>query len=301
MDITNFHQLYIFHTVASMGSFSGAARSLSLSQPAVSIQVRELEKSLGSPLFYRTRRGPMLTDIGRAVHEYTQRIFALADEMHQKVHDIQGLAGGRLTIGSSSTAGEQILPWVIGKFQKIYPDVDVSVSISNTEDVLTKIRNREMDLGMAGASVDIEGLASFPYVEDEIVFVSAPSHHLAAMESVPVAALLSERFVMREVGSATRRIAAQCLAEMQLPVKISVELGGNEAVKRAVQAGLGLGMVSRFSAAPDIQAGLLTRLQVEGWACKRSLYVFYRMDRHLPAAQQAFLTFLQQEHPLPPS
>ena len=297
----NFHHLHIFHTVARLGSFSRAAEELSVSQPAVSIQVKELEKSLGSTLLHRMRKGLELTDTGSAVFSYTQRIFSLAEEMTSAVQDIQGLKSGRLTIGSSTTPGEYILPWVIGQFQKQFPGVDVSLSISNTRSVLEMIRNRELDLGMAGAPVSQRGLNSFPYVFDEIVIIAAPTHPLISRDGVRLRDLEGERFILREQGSATRQTAESCLADHDVSIKVVMELGSNEAVKGAVAAGLGLGMVSGFAIAADTAAGFIKTLDVTDWRCRRPLTVFYRDDTHLPSAQHAFLRFLQDERPLPPS
>ena len=295
----NFHQLRIFHTVARLGSFSRAAEELSISQPAVSIQVRELEKSMGSALLNRMRRGLQLTDTGQAVYSYTRRIFSLAEEMQSAVQDIQGLRSGRLTIGSSTTPGEYILPWVIGQFQQRYPEVEVSLSISNTQSVVERIHNRELDLGMAGAPISLVGLVCFPYVFDEIVVIASPDHPLITGAKATLSDLEGQRFILREQGSATRRSAEDCLMEYGVSVKVVMELGSNEAVKRAVAAGLGLGMVSKFAVIPDTIAGFLEVLPVEGWRCHRPLTVFYRDDKHLPSAQRAFLRFLQEERPLP--
>lgn len=299
MTIPNFHQLHIFHTVASLGSFSKAAEELLISQPAVSIQVRELEESLGSPLLHRLRRGLQLTDTGEAVYGYTKRIFSLAEEMQSAVQDIQGLSAGKLTIGSSTTPGEYILPWAIGKFRQKYPGVEVSLSISNTQTVVEKIYNRELDMGMAGAAVNLKGLKSFTYVSDEIVVIAAPTHALAAKEKVDIEDLNDQDFILREQGSATRRTAEECLSQYGLSFKVVMDLGSNEAVKRAVAAGLGLGMVSRLAVTPDTVAGFIKVIDVDGWDCRRPLTVFYREDRHLPSAQLAFLNFLRQEKPMP--
>lgn len=301
MQGTNFHRLNIFCFVTKLGSFSKAAQELSLSLPAVSIQVRELEKTFGTPLLHRTRQGPVLTDTGRTVFDYAQRIFALADEMQAAVHDLDDLKGGRLSIGSSTTPGEYILPWVIGLFQKRYPDIEVSLSITNTQTVIKRIIDRDFDLGMAGSVVDLEGLASTPYVDDEIVIIASPEHELASKSNVTLADLSDQRFILRESGSATRQSAEDCLASHNINVRVVMEIGSNEALKRAVAAGLGLGMVSKFSAAPDIKGGFITTLPVEGWSCHRPITVFYRRDQHLPAAQRAFLRFLQDERPLPPT
>ena len=299
MTIPNFHQLYIFHTVASLGSFSKAAGELQISQPAVSIQVRELEESMGSPLLHRLRRGLQLTDTGEAVYGYTQRIFSLAEEMQNAVQDIQGLSAGKLTIGSSTTPGEYILPWAIGKFRQKYPGVEVSLSISNTQTVVEKIYNRELDMGMAGAAVNLKGLKSFDYVSDEIVVIAAPTHPLAGKKTVELNELNDREFILREQGSATRHKAEECISQHGLTIKVVMDLGSNEAVKRAVAAGLGLGMVSRFSVTPDTVAGFIEVIDVKGWDCRRPLTVFYREDRHLPSAQLAFLNFLRDESPMP--
>ena len=299
MNRMNFRQLQIFHTVARLGSFSKAAEELAISQPAVSIQVRKLEKSMASTLLHRSRSGLQLTDTGEAVFSYTTRIFSLADEMQTAVKDLKGLKSERLVIGSSTTPGEYILPWIIGQFQRRYPGIEVSLSITNTHSVVKRIQNGELDLGMAGAPVNEDGLASFPYVTDEIVVIASPAHALAGKPNVPLSDLRGQSFILRETGSATRSTAQKCLENNDVSIRVVMELGSNEAVKRAVAAGLGLGMISRFGVTPDVAAGVLQVLPVSGWRCQRPLTVFYRDDKHLPSAQQAFLHFLQEERPLP--
>ena len=298
MDPTNFHQLRIFHAVARLGSFSKAAGELSISQPATSIQVRDLEKSMGCLLIHRMRKGLQLTDIGREVYSYAAQIFSLAEQMQTAVSETQGLRSGRLTIGSSTTPGEYILPWAIGQFRIRYPGVEVSLSISNTQTVVRRIRDRELDLGMAGAAVDGEGLVSFAYVSDTIAFIAAPDHPLAGRQ-LALADLEGQEVVMREPGSATRSAAEACLSQSGISLKVAMELGSNEAVKRAVAAGLGLGIISTFGVMPDTTAGVIVVLSVVDWRCERPLTVFYRDDKHLPAAQREFLRFLQDERPLP--
>ena len=300
MSSVNFHQLSIFHTVARVGSFTRAAAELDISQPAVSIQIKQLERSLQTTLLSRLRRGVVLTDTGEAVYRYTKRIFTLSEEMRYAILDIEGLAAGRLTIGSSSTPGECILPLVIGIFHSRYPKVEVSLAISNTQIVVDQILNRQLDIGMAGAPVDQDGLVSFPYTNDEVVLVSSAAHPLARKGQASVADIDGQPFVMREPGSATRKAAEDSLAESGIEVKIAMELGSNEAVKRAAAAGLGLGVLSKFSVGPDVAAGYLRVLSVIGWKCERPLTVFYRDDGHISTVQRAFLSLLKTERPLPP-
>ena len=299
MSEINFHRLFIFHTVARLGSFTKAAVELKISQPAVSIQVKELERSLDTTLLSRLRTGVVLTDTGGTVYDYTRRIFALADEMSFAIQDVSGLQSGRLTIGSSSTPGEYILPLAIGRFLERYPRVEVSLAISNTQTIVDQILNRELDLGMAGAPVDIKGLVSFQYVQDEIVLVASTTHALARKRRVTLDDVADEPFVMRESGSATRRAAEECFDARGIQVRVVMDLGSNEAVKRAAAAGLGLGVLSKFSVGPDVAAGYLTVLSVEDWKCERPLTVFYRDDTHISAVQRAFLSVLQVDRPLP--
>lgn len=154
-------------------------------------------------------------------------------------------------------------------------------------------------MGMAGAPVSLQGLVSFPYVSDDIVIIAAPAHPLLTKGKVSLHDLEGQHFIVREPGSATRAAAEACLKGHRVSIKVVMELGSNEAVKRAVAAGLGLGMVSKFAVIPDTLAGAIRVLAVRGWRCQRPLTVFYRDDKHLPAAQQEFLRFLREERPLP--
>ncbi len=301
MPDTNFHQLLIFHNVAQLGSFTKAAREMNISQPAVSIQVKELERAFNTVLVNRVRRGIFLTDSGEVVYGYTKRIFSLADEMRLAVRDLEGLQAGKLTIGSSSTPGEYILPLAMGIFRERYPKIRVSLSISNTQTVVQQILSREMDVGMAGADVDIEGLSSFPYVEDEVIIVASPTHPLTRDRRwVSLKDVANQPLIMREAGSATRNAATDFFKDHKMDINVAMELGSNEAVKRAAAAGLGLGLLSKFSVGPDVVAGYLSVLKVRRWKCARPLIVLYRDDGHISTVQQAFLRLLQVEKPLPP-
>lgn len=297
--IKNFHQLYIFHSVARLGSFSRAAEDLGISQPAVSIQVRELEKTMDTSLLHRMRRGLQLTETGNVVYSYTQRIFGLAEEMESSIQDIQGLKAGKLAIGSSTTPGEYILPWVIGQFRSAYPEIDVSLSITNTEAIVQRVLDHEFDLGLAGAPVHVKGLAWFEYVDDEIVVIASPESPLAKRPSVSIEEVAAQKFILREPGSATRSAAEEYMTEHSVSLQGVMELGSNEAVKRAVAANLGLGIISKFGVTPDTLAGYIKVLNVEGWNCRRPLTVFHRDDTNLPPAQAEFLKFLKNKNHLP--
>jgi DNA-binding transcriptional LysR family regulator len=291
----NFHRLRIFYTVARLGSFSRAAEELSISQPAVSIQVQAMERSMGAILFHRRRRDHQLTETGRIVYDYAQRLFALANEMQQVLDDLQGVRAGTLTLGASTTPGEYILPTLIGRFQRQFPGVEVSLHIHNSQAIVQQIQRRELDLAVVGAQVEDPELVVEPYVLDEIVVIAAPSHPLAQESPVPLRALENHPFILREEGSATRRTAEADLQARDVRVKVAMEMGSNEALKRAVASGSALGLVSRYAIGPELAASLLTVVPVKGWRCTRPLSIIYRQDKHLTSAQEAFLTFLREE------
>ena len=287
--------------VARRNSFSRAAEALDISQPAVSIQVQELEKALGIALFHRRARGLQLTEVGEAVYNYAHRIFSLSSEMQEAIQDIQGLRTGHLTLGASTTPGEYILPVAIGRFRQQYPEIQVELQISNTRSIVNQILQRELDMGMIGTRLESGGeeLETSTYVMDEIVLVTSPAHPLARGRRLSLAEVMEEGLVVREEGSATRKTAEECFAQLGVQPKISMELGSNQAVKLGAQAGVGVGVISRFGIGAELKAGLLRVLEVEGWCCIRPLTLVYLREKRLSPAQRAFLQLLETEHPLP--
>ena len=297
----NFHQLHIFYTVARCSSFSRAAEALEISQPAVSIQVQELEKALGMPLLYRRSRGLQLTEVGETVYGYAHRIFSLSSEMQEAIEDIQGLRTGHLTLGASTTPGEYILPVAIGRFRQQYPEVRVELKISNTRSIVSQVLHRELDLGMIGSRPEnVAGeLEMSTYAMDEIVLVAGPSHPLAARKGLRASEVVQEGLVVREEGSATRATAEECFVQLGLEPKVTIELGSNQAVKLAAGSGVGIGVISRYGIGAELSAGLLVVLDVEDWDCTRPLTLVYLKEKRLSPAQRAFLQLLEREHPVP--
>ena len=287
--------------MARSGGFSKAADALDITQPAVSIQVQELEKSLGIPLFHRRSRGLQLTEVGETVYEYAHRIFSLSGELQEAIQDLQGLKTGHLTLGASTTPGEYILPVAIGHFRRQYPGVEVELKVSNTRTIVRQILQRELDLGMIGAELPDAGeeLEMSTYVVDEIVLVAGTGHPLARQRRVSVRDVMDEGLVVREEGSATRQTAEERFAEMGIQPRVAMELGSNQAVKLAAQAGAGVGVISRFGIGPEVKADLLKVLKVDGWSCTRPLTLVYLKEKRLSPAQRAFLHLLETEHPLP--
>lgn len=297
----NFHQLYIFHAVANHHSFSRAAESLGITQPAVSIQVQELEKSLGVTLFHRRSKGLRVTEVGETVYAYAQQIFVLSDRLMEAVQDMEDLKSGHLTLGASTTPGEFVLPLAVGQFRRTYPGIQLELVIANTRMIVQRILNREMDLGMVGERPEehSDELEMIDYLEDEIVLVASPAHPVAQAPSVTPRQVVEEGLIVREQRSATRLAAERHFAALGIEPRIALELGSNQAVKQAAAAGGVVGVISRLGVEAEVKAGMLTLLSVDGWLCRRPLTLIYPKDRYLSPAQRAFRQFLMDHRPAP--
>ena len=297
----NFHQLYIFQTVASHLSFSRAADALDITQPAVSIQVQELERSLGVILFHRRPRGLRMTDMGEAVLAYSQQIFTLSNNLLETIQEMQDLKAGHLTLGASTTPGEYVLPMAVGKFRQIYSNIQVELVIGNTRSIIQRILDHEIDIGMVGdhvSGVSAE-LEMVDYLEDAIVLVAGPAHPAAQQPGISLQEVADLGLVVREEGSATRLAAERHFAELGVVPIIALELGSNQAVKQAAAAGGGIGVISRLGIEAEVKAGMLQELSVQGWDCRRPLTLVHPKDRYLSPSQRTFREFLLTERPAP--
>jgi DNA-binding transcriptional LysR family regulator len=285
----NFHQLRLFLEVARRSSFTQAADALAISQPAVSAQVAQLERRYGQALLERLPRGLRLTEGGAVLVEYAERIFGLAEELEVVLDDLRGVRCGHLTVGASSTIGEYVLPPLLGRFKALHAGVAIAVRVANTERILAEVQRRQIDLGFVGGPPTSDELAAIAFDEDEIVPLAAPDHPLASRATIDLEALAAAGLVAREAGSATRATAEARLRASGVELRTVMELGSNEAVKGAVRAGLGIGLLSRRAADSELAAGHLVVLNVAGWACRRALYAIHRRDKRLTAAERGLL------------
>lgn len=286
------HALAIFLAVLKHGTMTAAAAAEGISQPAISAQVKVLERYYGAPLLERGGRSSSPTIAGRRVADYAKRMLALADELDRAVADLNGLSTGDLVIGASTTAGEQVLPTLLGQFHGAYPGVRLSVRIGNSVAVTEQVAARELDFAIVGQEPTNPDLLAEPVFEDQVVAFVPPADPLLSAAPIDPLTLCGRQFVMRESGSATRALAERCLLEASCGPGHVIELGSNEAVKRAVGAGLGIGLLSTRTIDAERQAGLLVDLPVRGWNCRRSFWLIRRRDRALTRAERAFLALV---------
>ena len=288
-------RLRVLKTVSNEGRFSKAADVLGITQPAVSLQIRQLESYCEGPIFERTGSGLILTELGSIVLRYADQILGLSDELEDATRQFTKVEKGSIKIGASSTPGDYIVPGLIGKFNDLYPKIDVSLHISNSDTVISMLNSREIDIGVGGVETTHSALCSFPFEKDEIVIVCNPKQE-SSLNELNLAQLVSMPMVTREKGSATRTVAEAKITEKGLKIGPLMQLGSNEAVKSAVKNGSGLAMLSKHSITSDVEAGKLSVLSNKDWQCYRDLYVYFRCDKVFTPAQQKFIDLLRAQN-----
>ncbi|WP_297528010.1 selenium metabolism-associated LysR family transcriptional regulator [Thiohalobacter sp.] len=259
-------RLQVFHTVARMLSFTKAAETLHMTQPAVTFQVRQLEEHFNTRLFDRTHNRISLTEAGRRVYEYADRIFELYDEMENAVREMTGEISGVIMIGASTTIAEYMLPALLGDFRVKYPEVNVQLKVSNTEGIVSMVENNVIDLGVVEAPVSNKNLVVEVCRMDELVAIVPPKHPLAGKKVIRIQELLQHPYICREEGSGTREVIQEYLQRCKLninEISVCMELGSPEAVKGAVEAGMGVSIVSRATIHKELQLGTLVALPLD--------------------------------------
>ncbi|MCU7905124.1 MAG: LysR family transcriptional regulator [Candidatus Thiodiazotropha sp. (ex Epidulcina cf. delphinae)] len=256
-------RLQVFHTVARLLSFTKAAETLHMTQPAVTFQIRQLEEYFNTRLFDRTHNRISLTEAGERVYGYADRIFDLYADMENSVREMTGEIRGALTIGASTTIAEYMLPSLLGDFGARYPEVSIHLRVSNSEGIVSMVENNTIDLGVVEAPVGNKNLVVEVCRRDQLVAIVPPSHDLADLESVDVAELLQYPFICREEGSGTREVINEYLgSHCDSALNISMELGSPEAVKGAVEAGMGVSVVSRATIQKELKLDTLRAINL---------------------------------------
>lgn len=289
------YRLTVFRAVARRQHFSRAADDLDLSQPAVSKHIRLLEAEWGVQLFHRLGSRVELTDAGRILADYAERVAVLTEETRRVLAEMAGLQRGYLRLGASTTPGLYLLPEILARFQARYPGVEVTLAISNSADVARRVLDAEFDLGFVGAPAAAPGLQVRPFAEDEIILIVPPGHALVQQRALAPEIFAGATLILREAGSGTRQLVEAHLAQWGLRPKRVLELPGCEAVKRAVAAGLGIAWISRRAIALEIAHGLICAPDIPTLRISRHLCALTRKDARPTAASLAFLALVLQE------
>lgn len=287
-------QLRILRAIAAEGSFKRAADSLYVSQPAVSLQVQNLERQLDVPLFDRGGRRAQLTEAGHLLLSYGERILSLCQETCRAIEDLQNLQGGTLIIGASQTTGTYLLPRMIGLFRQRYPDVAVQLHVHSTRRTSWSVANGQVDMAIIGGEVPAElqdSLQIVPYAEDELALILPTSHPLAQVDKIQRDDLYKLQFIALDSQSTIRKVIDQVLTRSGIETRrltIEMELNSIEAIKNAVQSGLGAAFVSVTAIERELQMGTLHRTPIDSVVIKRVLSVISNPNRYRSKAAEAF-------------
>ncbi|TYQ26067.1 LysR family transcriptional regulator [Pseudanabaena sp. UWO310] len=287
-------QLRILKAIAAEGSFKRAADSLYVSQPAVSLQVQHLERQLDVPLFDRGGRRAQLTEAGQLLLSYGDRILSLCQETCRAIEDLQNLNGGTLIIGASQTTGTYLMPQMIGLFRKKYPEVSVQLHVHSTRRTAWSVANGQVDLAIIGGEIPADlhdSLEITPYAEDELALILPISHQLAQVGALPIDELYKLQFITLDSQSTIRKAIDRVLLDSGVDPRqlaIAMELNSIEAIKNAVQAGLGAAFLSVTAIEKELQMGALQQVRIDGVVIKRMLLQIRNPNRYRSKATEAF-------------
>jgi DNA-binding transcriptional LysR family regulator len=281
--------LEVFLSVAKHLNFTRAGEDVHLSQPSVSVRIRQLEKDLGVKLFEQLGKKVALTEAGRLLEPHARRVVATLDDARHVIEEVQGLERGVLRIGASTTPGIYLVPKLIARFRHLHPKIDVHLGIKDTRQVEEGLIRNESDFGFVGGHLVGDEVKILPWLTDEVVLIAPPDHSLTQKKHAQLKDMAKQQFIFRERGSATRLAVNEKLRSLNLQVEAVMEMDNPEAVKQAVQAGLGVAFMSRFAVETELKARTLVVVKVRGLTIRRELKIAYRKDKHLSRAALAFI------------
>ncbi len=288
------HQLRVFEIVAQKKSITKAAESLHMSQPAVSIQIKKLQNSVGTPLIKYTGKTFFLTEAGEQLLQVQQMIRTQTDAFEAYVSELKGGLKGTLSVSAASTA-KYFLPYLLGAFQKKYPGIKISLKVTNRDEVLTHLYGNEYQLAILTQLPADESIKAEPFLENPLVMACPPDHPLSKKEKLTLCDLQQEPFIYRESGSGTRMVMERELKKAGIHPEKTMELATNEAVKQAIMAGIGVSLFSKLSMKTELSAGTISTIDVKGFPIQTHWHLLYREDKIISKVFLNCIDFLKAE------
>jgi len=293
MNIT-LRQLKVFERVAKRLSFTRAAEELFLTQPAVSMQIKQFEEAVGLPLFERLGKKIYLTQAGAELYQLSRNIAQQLDEAEQLIEELKGTETGRLNVSVANTVHYFAIR-LLGEFCRRHPKVRVSFKVTNRKGLLQNLEDNEADLLLMGQPPDSQDLEAESFLKNPLVIIAPAGHPLSGKKSIALKELSNETFIMREIGSGTRNSVERFLAERGVHLTVSMEMNTNGAIKQGVEEGLGLGIVSIHTLERELEGGRLVVLDVESFPIMRQWFMVHRAGKRLSAIATQFADFVRQE------
>ncbi|MDA8129465.1 MAG: LysR family transcriptional regulator [Betaproteobacteria bacterium] len=293
MNVT-FRQLRLLEAVARHSSFTRASEELHLTQPAVSTQIKQLEEEVGMPLFEQMGKKIFLTEVGKEVYAFSRAIAQQFRDIESVLDDMKGVKRGTLSLTVTST-GKYFAPYLLAAFLKRYPGTQVHLEVTNREEVVQQLQDNAPDMAIMGTPPENIELQSQAFMQNPLVIIAPPDHPLVGVSRVSLSRLVEENFILRERGSGTRNAVERFFQQHGVKFNASMEMSRNEAIKHAVMAGLGLGIVSLHTLEFELALGRVAILSVEGFPIMKEWYMVHRSGKRMSPIAQAFHEFVLNE------
>lgn len=284
-------QLRVFEAVATVGSFSKVAESLHLTQPGVSMHIKELETNAGLALFERVGKKLHITEAGQELLTRAREILRTLKDAEDVLDGLKGLRRGRINIAVVSTA-KYFVPQLLARFGRDYPHLEIRLAVNNRDSVIEQLVANQIDLAIMGRSPQELDTIAEPFAQNPHVIIAAPDHPLAGRRRLAVGSVSQETFIVREPGSGTRLAMQQFFEERQVKIKVGMEMASNETIKRAVMAGMGVAFISRHTIDLELQTHRLVILEVRGTPVIRQWHVAHLAKKRLSPTALAFKEFV---------
>ncbi len=288
-------QLEIFLSIAEEKSFSRAAEKMLRTQPAISIAIKRLEEELGETLFDRSSKNGALTEAGKILLSYAQRMLNLRDEAREAVGELRGMFRGRLTIGANESTSLYLLPPLLLEYRKRHPNIKIEVFRNVSEKIPLEVQERNLDFGFLSYDPMNPQLQSIEIHRDELTLVVPPSHRLAKLKQIAVKDLAEEQFVAHNVKTPSRTKIFELFAQNRTPLNICIELATLETIKEFVLLNAGIAILPRLAVEAEINAGQLVEVLVKGMKIEKTLRLVYRREASLSHAAKSFLEIVKEQ------
>ena len=285
--------LRIYVTVVEQKNFSKAAKILNLSQPNVSLHIRNLENEFEATLLHRSPKQVKVTEEGKILYIKAKQMLSLYDEAKQEMNDRKNIVQGTIKIGASFTIGEYILPKLLAEYARENRGVTVEVTVANTEEVIERIRSNDLDVGLVEGEVANADVEVQPFMEDEMIMIAPANHTLAQLKVVKPEMLQEEVWIWRESGSGTRAYSDRFMQELNLNVKHSFIFSSSQGIKEAVSEGLGIAMISKWTVRKELQAGTIKRLNINNRKFARHFSLVQSKNPGYSKAHQLFIVKIE--------
>lgn len=285
-------------TVLEKKSFSDTAKELNLSQPAISFQIQAIEREYGEMLLDRSGSKIAPTEVGKIFAYFAKEILRADEILRESINEFKGIVRGKLKIGASNIPGEYILPSILGAFKKKFSEVQLVLEIGDTEEIIQKLEEREIDLGFVGNAPQKEYYEVKKFASDNLVCIVSPNHPLSSKNEASLKEIVKEPFIIREGGSGTRKHLEKILNDNHLSfdgLNIIMELGSTQAIINAVEKGVGISILSDWAAKKAANFGIIKIIPIANLSLPRDFYLFYDQRRFFSRTQKEFVKFALEQ------